>query len=103
MVSVNSKIRLPCGNMESVNSKVRLPCGNMESLNSKIRLPCGNISPFHGGCFGLASSERAKGAIAFRFHSEKLIRSLANKTEAQQNNRRMAKLVITWWHNERVC
>ena len=37
-----------------------------------------NLSPFHSGCFGLASSELAKGAIAYRFHSEKLIRSPAN-------------------------
>ena len=36
------------------------------------------ISPFHSGCFGSASSELAKGAIAYRFHSEKLIRSLVN-------------------------
>ena len=35
-----------------------------------------NQSPFHSGCFGLVSSELAKGAIAYRFHSEKLIRSL---------------------------
>ena len=47
-------------------------------------------SPFHSGCFGLASSELAKGAIAYRFRSEKLIRSLV-------------KLVMTWWHNESVC
>ena len=36
------------------------------------------LSPFHSGCFGSASSELAKGAIAYRFHSEKLIRSLVN-------------------------
>ena len=30
------------------------------------------LSPFHSGCFGLASSELAKGAIAYLFHSEKL-------------------------------
>ena len=36
------------------------------------------LSPFHSGCFGLASPELAKGAIAYRFHSEKLIRSPAN-------------------------
>ena len=35
-------------------------------------------SPFHSGCFGLASPELAKGAIAYRLHSEKLIRSPAN-------------------------
>ena len=37
-----------------------------------------DLSPFHSGCFGSASSELAKGAIAYRFHSEKLIRSLVN-------------------------
>ena len=37
-----------------------------------------SLSPFHSGCFGLASSELAKGAIAYRFHNEKLIRPLVN-------------------------
>ena len=36
------------------------------------------LSPFHSGCFGLTSSELAIGATAYRFHSEKLIRSLVN-------------------------
>ena len=36
------------------------------------------LSDILSGCFGLVSSELAKGAIAYRFHSEKLIRSLVN-------------------------
>ena len=37
---------------------------------------CGGVEPLSQWLS--ASSEQAKGAIAYRFHSEKLIRSLAN-------------------------
>ena len=67
--------------MNGIRNTYLYVCGSQRLLDiRRIYTSAGlkRLSPFHSGCFGLASPELAKGEIAYRFHSEKLIRSPAN-------------------------